>query len=220
MRFLIYLTVFGLIICVSQVYYDLTIPNSGGKLWGVDVESRGPLNPLAPFQIIGSVLFLYLCARHSKYAWHVITVLVVFSLPSHWFLRRMGIYFRPPRYTFEDIFYLSIWIIALVYIMKLRTKYDRYVCTKKQKKLSEGEKQTWQYTKGFQIAQVKPCRFSIIIESHRQAPTRVSHLQIHEPEASGNCLRVGPVSKSVPRSNDRDTCSCESVLLIGLYHVC
>ena len=142
MRFLIYLTVFGLIVCVSRVHYDLTIPNSGGKLWGVDVESRGPLNPLAPLQIIGGVLFLYLCARHSKYAWHVIIALVVFSLPSQWLLRYAGIYFRPPKYIFEDIFYLSVWIIALVYIMKLRTKYDHYVCAKKQEKLCEGEKQT------------------------------------------------------------------------------
>jgi len=138
MRFLVYLTVFALIICVSQVYYDQTIPNNGGKFWGVDVESRGAFNPLAPFHIMGGLIFLYLCAKHSKYAWHVIIIWFVLALPSYWFLRCMRIYFRPPRYTFEDPFSLCIWIITLIYIMRLRPKYNLYVCTKKQKKLSVG----------------------------------------------------------------------------------
>jgi len=127
MWFLICLTLFGLVISLSRAYYDLTIPSSGGKLWGIDVESRGSLNPLAPFQIICSVLFLYLCAKHSKYAWHVITVFVVFSLPSYWLLRNIGIYFRSPIYNFEDVFYIAVWIIALVYIMTLRSKYVAYI---------------------------------------------------------------------------------------------
>jgi hypothetical protein len=134
--------VFGLTICVSQVYYDITIPNSGGKLWGIDVESRGLLNPLAPVQITCSLLFLYLCAKHSKYAWHLIMSFIIFSLPSYWFLRSIGIYFRPPGYNFEDILYLSIWITALVYIMKLRAKYDHYLILKKQKEIDESENKT------------------------------------------------------------------------------
>ena len=126
MRWLMYIAVFWLFVDIVLMYMDATV-SGVSEICGITFDSRGPLNPLAPFRVTCMILFLFLYAKHSKYAWHVMMILLLLNIPLYWILRSQAIYYRPLRYAKEDWFLITVWAGFLLWMIKLRPRYFLFI---------------------------------------------------------------------------------------------
>jgi len=137
MRWLVYLAVFGLILCISRMLLDATRSNNDHVVHGVNFGSLLDMNPLAPFQILFTILFLYLYVKHSKYAWHAIAIPFLLSYPISVIFRAAGVYFLPHRHAFENWFWLMLWVLLLIYMLGLRKRYISFLSSQEGEQNSE-----------------------------------------------------------------------------------
>jgi len=133
-RWLVYLSVFCLILGISRMYLDITRSDSSHMIWDIPIGRLLAVNSLSPFQIVFTVAFLYLYAKHSKYAWHVFFVPLALSIPLQFTLRSQGIYFQVPPNPWYDWLLTSIWVLALIYMVGLRKKYTSFLTNMKGRK--------------------------------------------------------------------------------------
>ena len=89
-------------------------------------NTRGEHNPLAPGAAIGSLVFLWLYSQRSKYAWHLVMILVLCHFPLYWVLRMEGIYFAPVL-AINDFVSGIIWIVAVGLTARARLSYREYL---------------------------------------------------------------------------------------------
>lgn len=140
MRWLVYLTVFGLILGASRMHWDITRASNDYTLFGINVGRFGAINPLLPFYLILMITFLCLYIRQSKYAWHAITLPFISNYPISLILRMGGIYFQPYKHMWETVLWPVIWVLVLVYLIQLRNKYYDYLSSQKGKSCDSGER--------------------------------------------------------------------------------
>jgi hypothetical protein len=129
-RWLMYIGLFWLLFDIMQIYLDATVTGIG-EVWGIPFDSRGPLNPIAPFRIGCIVVFLYFYVKRSKHAWIAIMIPMVLSTPAYWILRMQRIYFRAPKSAVNDYLALAAWVGLLLYTISLRTKYLSFIASDK-----------------------------------------------------------------------------------------
>jgi len=142
MRWLVYLAVFGLILCISRMHLDITRSSNDRAIWGIPFERLLAINPLAPFQILFIISFLYLYVKRSKYAWHAIAIPFLLSYPISLIFRAEGVYFLPYRYAFENWLWPIMWVGVSIYMLGLRKQYISFLSSDEGDEKSErGKKQ-------------------------------------------------------------------------------
>ena len=140
MRWLVYLTVFGLILGASRTHLDITRASDDYTLFGINIWRFGAINPLTPFNLIFAIAFLYLYIKQSKYAWHALALPFLLNYPISLMLRMGGIYFQPYKHMWETVLWPVIWVLVLVYIIQLRNKYFDFLSSQKRKGCDSGER--------------------------------------------------------------------------------
>ena len=130
LRWLLYITIPGLLLCIARMGLDISNSSHSYMIWGIPLGRLMSINPLAPFQIISIIFFLYLYLKQSMYAWHMIIVLLIGDLPFYWILRILGIYFQPRNFLYDG-FLLAVCVLFLIYMLKERRRYFDHISSNK-----------------------------------------------------------------------------------------
>ena len=105
--------VISLWICIDLIYLFYT---------GFDAFSL--------IRIIFLFSFILLFFRKSIYAWHLLAISLVGSLPCYWILRLYD-QLPPLKYSVNEWFLPAIWIVIVVLVIRLREKYKTYLANSK-----------------------------------------------------------------------------------------
>jgi hypothetical protein len=123
------------------MHLDITRSSNEHAIRGIPVGRLLAINPLAPFQILFIISFLYLYAKHSKYAWHAIAMLLLSTYPMELIFRAAGVYFLPYRYAFENWLWPTLHVGVLIYLLGLRKRYISFLSSQQGDEKSEREEQ-------------------------------------------------------------------------------
>ena len=99
-----------------------------GDIWHISCSKEffNAIDPLAPFRMAVSLLFLYLYHKKSLYAWHTMMIPFVLGLPSYLILRRYNIYYQPLD-VLNDIYLFVIWIVFIIAMLLILPRYKKYL---------------------------------------------------------------------------------------------